>query len=322
MKIVILDGYTSNPGDLSWQGLEALGDVTVHDRTAPEQTRQRCEGADVVLTNKTVLGKDILDQLSSLTYIGILATGYNVVDIQAASENGIVVTNAPGYSTTSVAQMTMALLLELCLRIQRHSDSVKEGGWAGADDFCYWNYPLVELSGKTLGIIGFGSIGEKVADIATAYGMNILGSKRNPTDQSRRKNFQWTGVPDLLKASDVVSLHCPLTPETSELINRESLQTMKRSAFLLNTARGPIIVEEDLADALNNDVIAGAGLDVLSEEPPSADNPLYGAKNCIITPHIAWATKESRGRLIDIVVHNLAAFLDGKPVHVVNRVTV
>jgi glycerate dehydrogenase len=214
--------------------------------------------------------------------------------------------------------MTFALLLELCLHVQRHSDSVMDGKWAKSADWCYWDYPLVELAGKTIGIIGFGRIGQQVGDVATAFGMNIIGSSRTQTDQSHRKNFRWADVPELLEKSDVVSIHCPLFPETKGLINKESLQRMKRSAFLLNTSRGPIIVDEDLADALNNDVIAGAGIDVLSAEPPPKDNPLFGAKNCIITPHIAWATKEARERLMDITVNNLTAFLNGNPVNVVN----
>lgn len=318
MKIVVLDGYTLNPGDLSWDGLKQIGDVVIYDRTPADQIVERAMGAEIIYTNKTPLNKEVLDQLPALKFIGVLATGYNVVDTKAAKENGVAVANVPGYSTDSVAQLTFALLLELCHHVQQHSHSVKQGKWSQSIDFCYWDYPLMELSGKTMGIIGFGSIGKKVADIATAFGMRIIGHSRTESDQSHRKNFMWADVDQLLEQSDVVSIHCPLFPETKGLINKERLQRMKNSAFLLNTSRGPIIVEEDLAEALNNDWIAGAGIDVLSIEPPAKDNPLLTAKNCLITPHIAWATKEARIRLMDISVHNLLAFLNGNPVNVVN----
>lgn len=319
MKIVILDGYTLNPGDLSWDELKKLGDVVIHDRTPADKVVERAKDAEIVFTNKTPIGEEALNQLSSLKYIGVLATGYNIVNTEVAKAKGIIVANVPGYGTTSVVQLTFALLLELCLHVQRHSDSVMEGKWAKSADWCYWDYPLVELSGKTIGIIGFGRIGQQVGDVATAFGMNIIGNSRNWTDQSQRPNFKWAEIPELLVQSDVVSIHCPLFPETKGLINKESLRSMKRSAFLLNTSRGPIIVDEDLADALNNDVIAGAGIDVLSAEPPSKENPLFTAKNCIITPHIAWATKEARARLLDATVSNLSAFLRGNPVNVVNK---
>jgi glycerate dehydrogenase len=319
MRIVVLDGFTLNPGDLSWNGIEKLGDVTIYDRTPPEKILERAEGADVIFTNKTPLGAKTLNHLPSLKFIGVLATGYNVVDIQIAKQKGIIVSNVPGYGTSSVVQMTFALLLELCLHVQEHSESVRKGQWAASADFSYWNFPLIELSGKTMGIIGFGNIGQGVADVATAFGMNVIGASRRQTDQSGRNNFRWMDIPELLEASDVVSIHCPLVQETKGLINKESLQKMKRSAFLLNTSRGPIINDLDLAEALNNDVIAGAGLDVLSIEPPSNDNPLFRAKNCIITPHIAWATKEARSRLMDVAVCNLSAFLNGKPINVVNN---
>lgn len=319
MKIVILDGFTLNPGDLSWDELKKLGDVVIHDRTPADKVVERAEGAEIVFTNKTPIGEEALNHFSSLQYIGVLATGYNIVNTEVAKANGIIVANVPGYGTTSVVQLTFALLLELCLHVQRHSDSVMEGKWAKSADWCYWDYPLVELSGKTIGIIGFGRIGQQVGDVATAFGMNIIGNSRNWTDQSRRPNFKWAEIPELLAQSDVVSIHCPLFPDTKGLINKESLRSMKRSAFLLNTSRGPIIVDEDLADALNNDVIAGAGIDVLSAEPPSQENPLFTAKNCIITPHIAWATKEARARLMNITVTNLSAFLEGNPVNVVNK---
>lgn len=318
MKIVVLDGYTLNPGDISWDGLRKFGDVEVYDRTPEDKIIERCNDASIVFTNKTPLDEHTLNQLPHLRYIGVLATGYNVIDIQVAKNNNVVVSNIPGYGTTSVVQMAFALLLELCLHVQRHSDGVMNSKWSEASDWCFWDYPLIELAGKTMGIIGFGNIGQKLADVATAFEMNVIAASRPQTNQLHRTNFQWKEIPALLEEADVVSLHCPLTPETKCLINKESLKIMKRSAFLLNTSRGPLIVDEDLADALNNDVIAGAGLDVLSVEPPSKENPLFRAKNCIITPHIAWATKEARMRLMEMAVKNLAAFLAGNPTNVVN----
>ena len=318
MKIVVLDGYTLNPGDLSWAGLEQLGELQVYDRTSPEQVVERAKDAAIVFTNKTPINADALAQLPSMKYIGVLATGYNIVNTEIAKQKEIIVTNVPGYGTPSVVQLTFALLLELCLHVQHHSDEVRKGKWSRSADFCFWDYPLMELSGKTMGIIGFGNIGGQVADVATAFGMNIIGTSRHRTDQSRRSNFKWGEVDMLLSESDVVSIHCPLFPETKGLINKERLGWMKKSAFLLNTSRGPIVVDEDLAEALNNEIIAGAGIDVLSTEPPAANNPLLSAKNCIITPHIAWATKEARWRLMDIAVENLRKFIDGKPVNVVN----
>ena len=319
MKIVVLDGYTLNPGDLSWDGLKKIGDVVIYDRTPSDKIVERAAGAEIVYTNKTPLNREVLNQLPALKFIGVLATGYNVVDTEAAKEQGIVVTNIPGYGTDSVAQLTFALLLELCHHVQLHSNSVMQGRWSQSVDFCYWDYPLVELAGKTMGIIGFGSIGRRVADIASSFGMNIIGNDKFQTDQSGRKNFKWAEVNQLLEESDVVSIHCPLFPETKGLINKDRIKLMKKSAFLLNTSRGPVVVDEDLAEALNNDIIAGAGIDVLSVEPPSHDNPLFKAKNCLITPHIAWATKEARTRLMDIAVNNLLAFVNGKPVNVVGN---
>jgi glycerate dehydrogenase len=319
MKIVILDGYTLNPGDLSWEGLKKLGDLTIHDRTAPADVVSRSKDAEIVFTNKTPVNAAALEQLPKLKYIGVLATGYNIVDVDAAKKLGIIVANVPGYGTSSVVQMTFALLLELTLHVQRHSDSVRDGKWSRSADFCFWDFPLVELAGKTIGIIGMGHIGGKVAAVATAFDMKVIGNSRTRTDQSHRKNFRWAEIPDLLATSDVVSIHCPLFPETRGLINKENLALMKKTAFLLNTSRGPIVVDEDLADALNRDLIAGAGIDVLSTEPPPAGNPLFTAKNCIITPHISWATKEARARLMDIAVTNLEAFLADKPVNIVNK---
>jgi glycerate dehydrogenase len=319
MKIVLLDGYTLNPGDLAWDDLKKFGDLVIYERTPPDKVVERSKGAQIILTNKTPINENAFNELPDLNYVGVLATGFNIVDTQAAKRRGIIVSNAPGYGTQSVAQMTFGLLLELCLHVQFHSNSVMKGDWARSADWCYWNYPLVELAGKTIGIIGFGTIGQKVGDIATAFGMNILGAARTRSDQSHRKNFAWAEIPELLMQSDVVTIHCQLTPETKGLINKASLMTMKPSAFLLNTSRGPIIVDEDLADALHRNVIAGAALDVLSMEPPAAENLLFKAKNCIITPHIAWATKEARSRLMGIVVNNISAFIAGTPLNVVNK---
>lgn len=318
MKIVVIEGYSLNPGDLGWEGLEALGELTVYDRSRQDQIVERCKDAEMIFTNKEPLGRDIMAQLPKLKFIGVLATGYNCVDIAAAKERGILVSNVPGYGTTSVVQLTFALLLELTLHVQDHSNAVKNGDWSRSPDFCFWNYPLIELAGKNMGIIGFGDIGKKVADVASAFGMKIIANSRTQTDQSQRANFRWAPVEELLEQSDVVSLHCPLTPETTGLINKGSLQRMKSSAFLLNTSRGPLVIDQDLADALNEGGIAGAGIDVLSKEPPPADNPLFSAKNCIITPHIAWATKEARIRLMDIVANNAKAFVAGAPVNVVS----
>lgn len=319
MKIVILDGFTLNPGDLSWDGLKQLGELVIYDRTLQEDVIERCEGAQIVFTNKTPVDEEALNKLSALRYIGVLATGYNIINVAVARKKGIVVSNVPGYGTASVAQHTFALLLELCLHVQRHSDAVMDGKWSRSVDFCFWDYPLVELAGKTIGIIGFGSIGKKVGDIATAFGMEVIGNSRQWTDQSGRRNFRWAELPELLEQSDVVSIHCPLLPETKGLINKESLQFMKNTGFLLNTSRGPIIDEGELADALNKGQIAGAGIDVLSIEPPSSNNPLFSARNCIITPHISWATHEARRRLMDTAIKNLIAFLSGNPANVVNR---
>jgi glycerate dehydrogenase len=318
MKIVVLDGHTLNPGDLSWNDLKKFGEVVVHERTSANQLIERATGAEILFTNKTPIGAEALSHLPALKYIGVLATGYNVVDIEFAKSKGVVVSNVPGYGTASVVQMTFALLLELCLQVQRHSDAVKAGKWAKSADFCFWDYPLIELANKTIGIIGFGSIGQQVANVATAFGMNVIGHSRHFTDQSHRSNFRWADMPELLAESDVVTIHCPLSPQTKGLIDKKSLEKMKKTAFFLNTSRGPIVNDEELADALNNEVIAGAGIDVLSVEPPSKDNPLFTAKNCIITPHIAWATKEARARLLSIAVNNLNEFINGNPVHVVN----
>lgn len=318
MRIVVLDGYALNPGDLGWEGLQALGSTVIHDRTGADDIIARAHGAEAILTNKTPLTRDTLTRLPHLKYVGVLATGYNVVDVAAAGELGITVTNIPTYGTRSVAQMAFALLLELCHHVQAHSDAVRGGRWAVNRDFCFWDYPLVELAGKTMGIVGFGRIGMQAAGIAAAFGMSVLAHDSFHSDQSGRSDFRWAGLNELLRESDVVSLHCPLTPATAGIINRESIGCMKRTAFLINTSRGPLIAEQDLADALNAGRIAGAALDVLSDEPPKADNPLLAAKNCIITPHIAWATREARARLMEIAVSNLKRFLDGEPVNTVS----
>lgn len=314
MRIVVLDGYTLNPGDLSWGRLEALGDCTVYDRTLPHEVLGRARGADVLLTNKTVLDGTTLEALPDLRYIGVLATGVNVVDVAAARWRDIVVTNVPGYGTPSVAQATFALLLELTNQVGHHNQAVREGRWASSPDFCFWDRPLVELSGRTMGIVGFGAIGQAVARIAQAFGMTVL--VHTPTQRSA-SGVRFVALDMLLAESDVVSLHCPLTAATQRLINAERLDRMKPTAFLLNTSRGPLVDEAALAWALNEDRLAGAALDVLEAEPPSVDNPLLTAKNCILTPHIAWATLAARRRLLDAVVDNLQAFLDGLPVNAV-----
>lgn len=318
MKIVVLDGYTLNPGDLSWDNLASLGDLTIYDRTPSELVFERSTGADIILTNKTILTGEMLKTLTGLRYVGVLATGYNVIDTATAHELGIIVTNIPAYSTDSVAQITFALILELCLHVQDHSNAVLAGEWASSVDFTFRKHPLIELSSKTLGIIGFGSIGKKVSDIAAAFGMNIVAFSRTKSDQSDRKNFRWIELNDLFCVSDFVSIHCPLTPDTKGLVNANYLRLMKKTAYLINTSRGPVVNEKDLADALNKGIISGAGLDVLSTEPPLPDNPLLTAKNCIITPHIAWATFEARTRLMSIAVQNVKSFLDGSPINVVN----
>lgn len=318
MKMVVLDGYALNPGDLSWEGIRQFGELTVYDRTPVERIVERAKDADIVFTNKTPIQSAILEQLPTLKYIGVLATGYNIVDTLAARAKGIPVTNIPGYGTHSVVQMVFALLLEHCMHVQRHSDAVRDLKWAKSKDWCFWDFPLQELYGKTMGIIGMGTIGQEVARVANAFGMQILGFSRTQKDQSQLKSFRWASLPNLLQMADVVSIHCPLTPETRGMINRTSLHTMKSNAFLINTSRGPVVIDQDLADALNETVIAGAGIDVLSVEPPSEDNPLFTAKNCLITPHIAWSAKEARIRLMEILEKNVAGFLQGNPVNVVN----
>jgi glycerate dehydrogenase len=316
MKIVVLDGYTLNPGDLNWNGLEESGEYTVYDRTPAELTVERARDADAIFTNKVIISGEVIQRLPKLKFIGVLATGYNVVDTAAAREAGIVVCNIPAYSTASVAQMIFAHMLNFTNRIAVHAGSVSGGDWANNKDFSYWLTPQTELAGKTLGIIGFGQIGQAVAKVGLAFGMNVIYQNRSvkPTRMEARQ----VDLDTVLRTSDFVSINCPLTNENMGFLNREAIQKMKPTAFLINTGRGPLINEQDLADALNEGKLAGAGLDVLSVEPPSANNPLLNAKNCFITPHIAWATKEARSRLMQVAVHNLRAFAEGRPVNVVS----
>ena len=309
MKIVVLDGYCLNPSDLSWDSLRRFGDVEIYDRTAHEDVVPRARNADAVLLNKTPLSRESIQQLPALRYIGVLATGYDIVDIDAARERGIVVTNVPAYATASVAQFVFALLLELCHNVKLHSDAVRAGEWARNTDWSFWKSPLVELEGKTIGIVGFGHIGRRTAQIAVSLGMGVIAYDTHHGDPPTYENFRWVSLEDLLRESDVVSVHAPLFPENRGMINASTLALMKPSAFLINTSRGPLVVDEDLADALNAGRIAGAGLDVLSVEPPADGNPLLSARNCLVTPHIAWATKEARSRLMDAAIENLAAFV-------------
>ncbi len=317
MKIVVLDGYCLNPGDLSWDALGEFGEVVVYDRTTAAEVITRAQGAALVFTNKTPFSAATLEALPELKYIGVLATGYNVVDIAAAAAKGITVTNIPTYGTASVAQFVFALLLELCHNVKLHSDLVRAGEWSRNPDWSFWKSPLVELAGKTMGVIGFGRIGRAVGRIADAMGMRVLASDTYQGDPPAYEGFRFATVEEVLAESDVVSLHAPLFPETQGMINARTLRLMKPSAFLINTSRGALVVDQELADGLNAGVIAGAGLDVLTVEPPAETNPLFTARNCLVTPHIAWATHEARGRLMDLAVHNVAAFLNGAPVHVI-----
>lgn len=318
MKIVVLDGYTLNPGDLSWGALEKFGELKVYDRTPQDKILERIGDAEIVYTNKTPLTRETFAARPGIKFAGVLATGYNVVDTAAAKEMGVVVTNIPTYGTTAVAQYTFALLLEICHHVWEHGEAVKRGEWSSSPDFCFWNYPLMELAGKTMGIIGFGRIGRAVSGIALALGMKVLAydSYRDPSCEN--ENLRYAELDELLGASDVISLHCPLFDSTKGIINSKTISKMKDGVIIINTSRGPLIVEDELAEALNSGKVAAAAVDVVSTEPMRQDNPLLKARNCIITPHIAWAPKESRQRLMDIAVANLAAFLDGKPVNVVN----
>ncbi len=317
MKIVVLDGYTLNPGDLSWEGLAPLGEYTVYDRSASEQIVERAHGAEMILINKVVLSRQMLEQMPGLQYIGVLATGYNIVDLQATSDLGIVVTNVPSYGTSTVAQMVFAHLLNLCQQVAYHHRTVIRGRWSHNPDFCYWDFPLMELDGKTMGIVGYGQIGRAVAKLALAFGMQVLITHRRPLPEME-DGVRQTDLETLFTQSDVVSLHCPLTKTTHHLVDQTTLRWMKPSAFLINTSRGPLIDELALAEALNRGELAGAGLDVLEQEPPPPDSPLFAAKNCFITPHIAWASHEARQRLMNIAVDNVVAFLNGNPQNVVH----
>ncbi len=311
MKIVILDGFGLNPGDLSWDAIQALGDVTIYDRTTPDELLERCKGAQALLTNKTLLTADTIEQLADLKYIGVLATGYNVVDINAAKEKGIVVTNIPSYSTDSVAQMVFAHILNITNRVGHYAHENSQGRWSKNKDFCYWDYPLAELAHKKIGIVGLGHTGMATARIAIAFGMQIF-AYTSKVKLQLPVEIKKAELDDLFKECDIISLHCPLTDDTKSLVNKERISLMKKSAIIINTGRGPLINEQDLADALNQGVIAAAGMDVLSQEPPRDDNPLLTAKNCFITPHIAWATKEARERLMQIAVDNLKGFTDNR----------
>ena len=317
MNIVVLDGYTLNPGDLNWEPLLDLSDdCQLYDRTAAPETIERAQDAGIVLTNKVVLDRAVLDQLPQLKYIGVLATGVNVVDLEAARGRGIIVTNVPAYSTASVVQLTFALLLELTNRVGHHAASVRGGNWVKSRDFSYWDFPLVELAGLTMGLVGFGAIAQGVARVAQALGMNVIATRRGAR-ADEVPGVRLVDLDTLFRESDVLSVHCPLTPETRGLVNAARLALMKPTACVINTSRGPVVDEADLAAALNSGRLAGAGLDVLSTEPPAATNPLLTAKNCFITPHIAWATRSARSRLLDVVVANIRAFQDGKPQNVV-----
>ncbi len=319
MKIVVLDGYTLNPGDLTWEGLQNLGEVVVYDRTPAEKTIERIGDADAVYTNKTVISKEVLDACPSVKFIGVLATGYNVVDVVAAKEKGIPVANIPTYGTDAVSQFAIALLLEVCHHVGEHARTVKMGDWTNNQDWCYWNYPLIELAGKTIGIIGFGRIGQGTGKIAQAMGMKVLAYDAYQNKDLESETCKYADLDTLLANSDVIALHCPLFPETENIIRKETIAKMKDGVIIINNSRGPLVNEADLRDALNSGKVAAAGVDVVSTEPILMNNPLLEAKNIIITPHISWAPKESRQRLMNIAVDNLKAFKDGAPVNIVNK---
>lgn len=319
MKIVVLDGYTENPGDLSWKGLESLGELTVYDRTPEEQVVERIGRAEAVYTNKTPISAQTIKSCPNLRFIGVLATGYNIVDIHAAGEAGVAVSNIPSYGTDAVAQYAIALLLELCHHAGFHADCVKAGEWTRCKDWCFWKYPLTELAGKTMGIIGFGRIGRRTAVIAEALGMKVLAYDRYQDKDLETDNCRYVDLEELLACSDVISLHCSLFPETEKIINRQTIAKMKKGVLIINTSRGKLVEEADLREGLDSGKIGGAAVDVVSTEPIQEDNPLLGAKNILITPHIAWAPRESRQRLMDIAVENLIQFMAGTPQHVVNK---
>lgn len=321
MKIVVLDGYTLNPGDLTWNNLKKYGELVIHDRTPfnSDEILKRIGDAEIVYTNKTPLPKEVINKTKNLKYIGVLATGYNVVDVNAAKDLGILVTNVPSYSTASVAQFTMGLLLEMCHHIGSHNNDVKDGKWSSSQDFCFWNSPLIELSGKTFGIIGFGRIGQATAKVAQAFGLNILFHNRSKKHELENETCKQVELEELFAKSDFISLHCPLLKNTEGIINASNIEKMKHGVKIINTARGGLVVEQDLANALNSGKVSGAAVDVVSVEPIKEDNPLLKAKNCIITPHIAWAPKEARTRLMAITVENLEAYLNENPINVANN---
>lgn len=316
MNMVVLDGYTENPGDISWGPLERLGELKVYDRTAEQEATERIGTAEIVFTNKTPVSKETISRCSRLKYIGVLATGYNVVDVKAAMEAGIVVTNIPSYGTDAVAQYVMALLLEVCHHVGIHSELVKKGRWSACKDWCFWEYPLMELAGKTMGIIGFGRIGKRVAELAVSFGMNVLACNESEV-ASEIPNCRCVKLEEVLNNSDVISLNCPLLPSTKEMINRETISRMKDGVIIINTARGQLIAENDLREALESGKVGAAAVDVVSEEPIHRDNPLLAAPRMIITPHIAWASRESRQRLMNIAADNLESFLKGSPKNLV-----
>lgn len=317
-KIVVLDGYTLNPGDNPWTEVEKLGDLTVYDRTPSDLIVERSKDAEIILTNKTPLSAESLNQLPKLEFIAVLATGYNIVDTEAAKGMGVPVSNVPIYGTDSVAQFVIALLLQHCHHVALHQQQVKEGTWKASGDFCFWNTPLIEVVGMKMGIVGFGRIGRRVGELANALGMDVLASDIQQGEAPSYGNFAWKEVPELFAESDVVSLHAPQTPDNTEMVNKDLLSVMKPSAFLINTARGGLVHEPDLAEALNNGQIAGAAVDVVSKEPIEDSNPLLTAKNCFITPHIAWASLAARTRLMQTTAENIAAFMAGSPINVVN----
>lgn len=319
MRIVVLDGYTLNPGDTPWDAVAELGDLTVYDRTPAEDVLDRSRDADILVTNKAMLPREVIEQLPNLKFITVLATGYNIVDGRAAAECGIPVSNVPEYSTDSVAQFVMALVLEHCHHIGHHSVRVANGAWLEAGDFCFWDSPLIELAGKTMGIVGFGRIGKRTGELAHALGMSVIAASPRHREDPDYQPFSWGSIADVFRESDVVSLHCPQTMDNVGFVNESLLSTMKPSAFFVNTARGPLVNEKDLADALNAGRLAGAAVDVTTVEPVNADSPLLRARNCIITPHIAWATREARQRLMQTTAENIRAFQAGTPIHVVNE---
>ncbi|MBB6066613.1 D-2-hydroxyacid dehydrogenase [Methanococcus maripaludis] len=318
MKIIVLDGYAMNSGDLSWEDLKKLGELSIYDRTLESEVVKRISDSEIVITNKVIIGKEVFEKCKNIKYVGVTATGYNVVDTNLAKDHGVIVTNVPAYSTDSVAQLVFSFILEHCQNVSKYTESVKSGDWVNSKDFSYQKFPIIELAGKSLGIIGFGAIGKKVAEIGNAFGMNVLVNTRT-VSKTDKINVNFVSKEEIFKNSDFLTLHCPLNNETDEIVNEKTLNLMKKSAILINTGRGGLVNEKDLANALNLEKIAGAGLDVLSTEPPKEDNPLLNAKNTYITPHVAWASYEARKRLMDITINNVKSFIDGNPINVVNK---